>query len=189
MDVSLKTSQLLRYKQLSHGEVVFSHEEVLLYCISKELIPTIYRLLKEDGQDIRGFFRPGRCFSVSRLQHRYRSVSEWYRCLIRMWVRGCLQRCLGGLAIPAPSLLSAERSITAQVQLRVCRPKSGVFNSRSSWTRIIPQCSAFSGAEPKTAQVYTTRDRNALCIRPACLQKQSYTRSVTLRIVQVEQTE
>lgn len=148
LDVSQKTSQLLRYKQLSHGEVVFSHEEVLLYCISKEAIHTIYRLLKEDGQDIRVFFRPGRHFSVPRLQHRYRSVSEWYRCLIRMWVRGCLQRCLGGLARPAPSLLRAEHSITEQVQL------SQVFNSRSSRTRVIPQCqkscSAVSGAEPET---------------------------------------
>ncbi len=110
-----------------------------------------------------------------------------------MWVRGCLQRCLGGLAIPAPSLLSAEHSITAQVQLRVCRPKSGVFNSRSPRTGTVPQCqkrcSAFSGAESRTAQVYTTRDSNALCIKPACLQKQSYTGSVTLRIVQVKQRE
>ncbi len=36
---------------------------------------------------------------------------------------------------------------------------------------------------------FTRLETKMLCIRPACLQKQSYTRSVTLRIVQVEQTE
>jgi len=108
-------------------------------------------LLKEDGQDILGFFSPGRCCSVALVEHRYRSLSEWYRCLIRMWVRGCLQRCLGGLANPAPSLLSAEHSIRAEDQLRVYCPKSGIFNCRSLQSHIVPQrqksCPAVSGAE------------------------------------------
>lgn len=121
------------------------------------------------------------------LQHRYRSVSEWYRCLIRMWVRGCLQRCLGGLASPAPSLLSAEHSITAEVQLRVCRPMSGLFNCRSLQPHIVPQCqkscSAVSGAETEHRSRdtfkfinYTSNDSiviNAQYNKTACLQKQS----------------
>lgn len=89
-----------------------------------------YRLWKDDGQDIRGFFRPGRCFSAALLQHRYFSVSEWYRCLIRMWVRGCLHKCLGGLAKPAPSLLNAEHSIVTKVELWL---KESKFKSLYKW--------------------------------------------------------
>lgn len=69
---------------------------------------------------MRGFFSPGRSFSRVRFRHRYRSVSELKRCLIRMWVLGWRHRCLGGLASPAPSLLSVAHSIFTESVLWAC---------------------------------------------------------------------
>lgn len=63
---------------------------------------------KEDGQDIRDFFSPGRSL-VSTASERSmcrwwcRSVSEYPRCLILIGVRGCLQRCCGGFSVACPS--------------------------------------------------------------------------------------
>lgn len=63
---------------------------------------------KEDGQDIRDFFSPGRSL-VSTASERSmcrwwcRSVSEYPRCLILIGVRGCLQRCCGGFKVACPS--------------------------------------------------------------------------------------
>lgn len=63
---------------------------------------------KEDGQDIRDFFSPGRSL-VSTASERSmcrwwcRSVSEYPRCLILIGVRGCLHRCCGGFRVACPS--------------------------------------------------------------------------------------
>lgn len=63
---------------------------------------------KEDGQDIRDFFSPGRSL-VSMASERSmcrwwcRSVSEYPRCLILIGVRGCLHRCCGGFRVACPS--------------------------------------------------------------------------------------
>lgn len=63
---------------------------------------------KDDGQDIRDFFSPGRSL-VSTASERSmcrwwcRSVSEYPRCLILIGVRGCLQRCCGGFRVACPS--------------------------------------------------------------------------------------
>lgn len=63
---------------------------------------------KEDGQDIRDFFSPGRSL-VSTASERSMcrwwclSVSEYPRCLILIGVRGCLQRCCGGFRVACPS--------------------------------------------------------------------------------------
>lgn len=80
----------------------------------------VYRRCTEKGQDILGFWRTGRSPSSGTLEDRYFSVSEWKRCLIRMWVRGWRQRCLGGFASPAPSRLSSMARRTELSSIARC---------------------------------------------------------------------
>lgn len=83
-------------------------------CYAYRLFPTQFPMdvfvvpWKEDGQDIRDFFSPGRSL-VSTASERSmcrwwcRSVSEYPLCLILIGVRGCLQRCCGGFRVACPS--------------------------------------------------------------------------------------
>ncbi|TNN31643.1 hypothetical protein EYF80_058200 [Liparis tanakae] len=109
---------------------------------------------------MRGFLSPGRSFSSVRLRHRYRSVSELKRCLMRMWVRGCRHRCLGGLASPAPSRLSANTCTSMARGL--LGPPGRAEGGAGGWSSGVEQ-RAVCGLEGETPRF--TGERTESCAR------------------------